>query len=505
MDVTGKSLKRILLSLAVFCILITGPGIACAEEATTQEKEILFSDYFKSMMDMAQDKYKGEITEKQMLEGALKGIFSTMDSYTVYYTVEESQDFFTDINGSYTGIGVVMSEVDGKIVIDKVYPSSPAEEAGIKKGDVIAQVDGKSVENLSLEEVAGLIKGPSGTKVVIGVLRNGTDGVIELEVTRRQIIINPVTHKIEGDIGYIKLESFNSNASKAMEEALKQMDKNNIKKIILDLRDNPGGDVGQAVSIARKFVKKGLITKLDFKSESQKDEEYYSYLEELKYKLVVLVNENSASASEILAGAIQDTGSGILVGTTTFGKGKVQNLYPILTPEAVEKYRKETGETFVNGYDLLEKHGIYPSDEEIIGWVKITTGEYYTPNGRMIDGVGLEPDVYVENEPEGKYKILEGVEKLRKVTKPSLNAQSEDVLNAEKILSALGYDVDTPDNLMDEKTVKAVAEFQRDCGLYSYGVLDFATQQALNDKLDELLLVKNKDKQYEKAVELLEN
>jgi len=105
------------------------------------------------------------------------------------------------------------------------------------------------------------------------VLRNGTDGVIELEVTRRQIIINPVTHKIEGDIGYIKLESFNSNASKAMEEALKQMDKNNIKKIILDLRDNPGGDVGQAVSIARKFVKKGLITKLDFKSESQKDEE----------------------------------------------------------------------------------------------------------------------------------------------------------------------------------------------------------------------------------------
>jgi len=153
----------------------------------------------------------------------------------------------------------------------------------------------------------------------------------------------------------------------------------------------------------------------------------------------------------------------------------------------------------------LEKHGIYPSDEEIIGWVKITTGEYYTPNGRMIDGVGLEPDVYVENEPEGKYKILEGVEKLRKVTKPSLNAQSEDVLNAEKILSALGYDVDTPDNLMDEKTVKAVAEFQRDCGLYSYGVLDFATQQALNDKLDELLLVKNRDKQYEKAVELLEN
>lgn len=126
-------------------------------------------------------------------------------------------------------------------------------------------------------------------------------------------------------------------------------------------------------------------------------------------------------------------------------------------------------------------------------------------NGRMIDGVGLEPDIYVENSPEGKYKVLEGIKKLRKVTKPSLNTESEDVLNAESILAVLGYDVGTPDNLMDEKTVRAVAQFQKDCGLYSYGVLDFATQQELNDKLDELILMKDRDSQYEKAVELLKN
>ncbi|GAE88712.1 peptidoglycan-binding domain-containing protein [Acetivibrio straminisolvens] len=124
---------------------------------------------------------------------------------------------------------------------------------------------------------------------------------------------------------------------------------------------------------------------------------------------------------------------------------------------------------------------------------------------RMIDGVGLEPDIYVENSPEGKYKVLEGIKKLRKVTKPSLNTESEDVLNAESILAVLGYDVGTPDNLMDEKTVRAVAQFQKDCGLYSYGVLDFATQQELNDKLDELILMKDRDSQYEKAVELLKN
>ena len=134
--------------------------------------------------------------------------------------------------------------------------------------------------------------------------------------------------------------------------------------------------------------------------------------------------------------------------------------------------------------------------------LKITTGEYYTSNGRMIDGEGIDPDVYVDNPDSVKNGIqLERIGKLRKVTKPGLNDESKEVLTAESILMFAGYDVDEPDNFMDEKTVKAVAQFQKDCGLYSYGVLDFATQQALNDKLDELL--KNKDLQYLKAIELL--
>lgn len=499
---TSKSVKRALLSVVICCILLSGAGIVYAEEIEIQEG-IFTADYLKGIMDMAEDKYKGEVTREQMIQGALKGIFSTMDPYTVYYTMEEAEGFFNDINGSYTGIGVVMSEIDGKIVVDQVYSSTPAAEAGIKAGDIIAEVDGKSLENLSLDGVASLIKGQADTKVVIGVQRDGVDEIIRLQVTRRQISLNPITYKMEGDIGYIKLEMFNSNAGRAMDEALQEMDKNKITKIILDLRDNPGGEVSQAVSIARRFVREGLITELDFKSESQKDERYYSSLKELKYELVVLVNEMSASASEILAGAIQDTDSGILVGTTTFGKGKVQNLYPILTPEAAKKYEKETGEMLVNGYDLLSLYGVYPSEDEIIGWIKITTGEYYTPDGRMIDGLGLEPDIWVENKPAEKEMKPEGLKKLQKTAKPSLNAESEDVLSAESILMLMGYEVDTPDMLMDEKTITAIRQFQEDCGLYSYGVLDFATQQALNDKLDELILLGGKDRQYEKAMELL--
>jgi len=498
--VTRKSIKIALVYLIVCTLLMSGGVFVQAAEV--QAGDLNDADYIQSVMDMVIDRYKGEIDRQKLLEGALKGLFSTMDPYTTFYTKEEAQTFFQSINGTFIGVGIAFTEVDGKFIIEQVYSSSPAEEAGLMVGDIIVEVDRRSMVGRSLEEVSFFLLGEEGTKVTIGIRRDGKSEVIRYELIRREVRIEPVTYKIDGKIGYIKLDSFNSNACEAVDKALDHMNKNGITKIVLDLRDNPGGEVNQAVLIARRFVPEGLITKLDFKSESMKDESYYSYLKEPKYKLVVLVNRRSASASEILAGAIQDTGAGTLVGTKTFGKGKVQNLFPILTPEASEKYGQKFGVSFIDAQELNSKHNIYPSDDEIIGWIKITTGEYYTPNGRMIDGEGIDPDVYVDNPDSVKNGIqLERIGKLRKVTKPGLNDESKEVLTAESILMFAGYDVDEPDNFMDEKTVKAVAQFQKDCGLYSYGVLDFATQQALNDKLDELL--KNKDLQYLKAIELL--
>jgi carboxyl-terminal processing protease len=306
-----------------------------------------------------------------------------------------------------------------------------------------------------------------------------------------------------GDIGYIKLDIFNSNSSISIAKTLIKMDDAKIEKLILDLRDNPGGEVSQVVKIAENFVPQGLITKLDFKSEAIKDEEYYSKNKKPKYKLVVLVNESSASASEILAGAIQDTGSGVLVGTKTYGKGKVQNLYPVLSLEAYKKYEQRFGTRIIDGYDLINNYDVSPSDDEIIGWTKITTGEYYTPKGRMIDGTGLQPDYYIENNYVENQVDIRSIETLSKQLKPTIGDKSIDVLNAEKILKFLGYNIEKPDMLFDSESAAAVCEFQKDKGFYSYGVLDFTTQQALNEEFQNNLL--GYDKQMAKAIELLNN
>jgi carboxyl-terminal processing protease len=281
------------------------------------------------------------------------------------------------------------------------------------------------------------------------------------------------------------------------------MDENGINKIILDLRDNPGGYVDSAVDVAQYFVPEGLITKLDFKSENEDDREYKSNLNVHKYSLVVLVNGNTASASEILAGAIQETRAGVLVGMDTFGKAQVQQLIPILTPEAVNKYEQEIGEQVVDAYELITKHGISPLNSEIIGYTKITTGVYTTPSGKVIDENGLKPDVEV-GDPEIVNGVnIRSIDRLSVVTKPSYGSEGNDVLNAEKILKLLNYDIDTPDMTMDEKTVDAVYKFRVDSGFYAGDVLDFTTQNELNNRLGELIL--EYDMQYRKAHELLKN
>jgi carboxyl-terminal processing protease len=294
---------------------------------------------------------------------------------------------------------------------------------------------------------------------------------------------------------------FNENTDEFMSKALKEMDKDKVTKLILDLRSNPGGEVSQAVTVAQNFVQKGLITKLDYKSEGYTDIEYNSYLDKAKYKLAVLVNENSASASEIVTGAIQDTGAGKIIGTKTFGKAKFQGILPILTPEAYAVYEKQFGEKIVNAYDLVEKHGVEPTESEIEGYAKITLGYYYTPKGRMIDGTGLKPDIAVADPPIVSDIDVTSVQKLTGTVKLGLNNQGVDVYNAEKMLKLLGYTVDAADSKLDSKTFSAIKKFQKASKLYANGVLDFTTQKALNNAFDKALL--KLDKQYAKAVEVL--
>jgi carboxyl-terminal processing protease len=501
--VKKRLLKVIIVVFIGISILFPGPLKVSAE--TTTESTIDLS-YFRIIMDYIKEIYNDGATDDQLIEGALKGIFGSMDQYTQFYTPEEAQQFFSDIGGEYGGIGISILKVGSYIQVEQVFIATPAEEAGIIPGDRIVSVNGMSVEKLTAEEVAVLIKGDAGTSVKLDIVKaNETDftKVTTITLVREIVKINPVSYEIRNDIAYLKIESFNVNTYEYFLEAIEDIDKNNIKKIILDIRNNPGGYVDQAVAVARHFVPEGLITKLDFKSQYSIDVEYYSDLKELKYNTVVLINEGTASASEILAGAIQDSKSGILVGTGTYGKSKIQSLIPILTPAAYAKYKDILGVDVVNAYDLIYSYGFIPSNDEVIGWTKITTGEYLTPLGRKIGNNGLIPYMWCEDPEPINDVYITSIRKLQKVVKPGPGYEGTDVYNAEKILRIAGYDVDYPDTFFDDKTFEAIKKFQSDKGLYSYGVLDFTTQQALNELYDELLL--KYDGQYAWAMKLINN
>jgi C-terminal peptidase (prc) len=490
--------KLILIFIFIFCFSFYIPAYA---ETGDTSSNAFDSDYLQSITDMIKEKYNGQPTNDQLMQGALKGVFDSMDPYTTFFTKEEAESFFGSVSGSYSGIGITMELSGDYVIVSKVFPNSPAEKAGLIQGDKISEVNGKSIIGASLEEAQALIMGEIDTKVKLGIIRNSQDGVITFELTRQTIKVNPVTYEIVNGIAYIKLDMFNSNAGSGLAEALNEIDKNKITKVVLDLRGNPGGEVSQAIEVARNFVPSGLITRLDYKSSSYSDQPYYSYLQAPKYKLALLVNGSSASASEIVAGAIQDTKAGTLIGTKTFGKAKFQTLIPLLTPEASAKYQKQTGTRIVDVYDLEEKYGIVPTNEEIIGYTKMTVGFYYTPNDRLIDGIGITPDIVVQAPATVAGIDPTSIQRLTRTFKPGLNGEGSDVLNTERILRILGYDVSTPDTKLDTKTFKAITKFQKDEKLFPYGVLDYTTQKALNTKLDGIIL--KYDKQFAKAVEIL--
>lgn len=485
--------------LLVICAIIMFMSSARPAAASSLTQGVYTDEdarYLKSVMDMVKRKYNGEVTDRQLVEGALRGMMDTMDPYTVYFSNEEAESFFGEMEGSYEGIGITMEEQGGYVKIAGVMPGSPAERAGLSVGDMLVEADGIDIRGMSMEEVGGIIKGNSGTSITLGIIKSVEGNIERIKVGRETIKMDPGIFNIDEDIGYIKLNIFNSNSADFINRALEFMDKKGITKLILDLRDNPGGEVLQAVEIAENFVPEGLITRLDFKAPEEDDVKYFSTLEKVRYKLVLLVNENTASASEILAGAVQDTKSGTIVGTRTFGKARVQSIIPILTPEASKKYEAELGVRVVDAQDLYYIYKIEPSYDEILGWTKITTGEYYTPKGRMIDKKGIVPDVEIDGLDYEGY-----VEKLPSSGKNAAEPSEEDVFTAETMMKLLGYKISKPDMVFDEETVEAVKSFQRDMKIGQTGILDDVTRVMLNKKLSTALRLI--DLQYMKAAEIL--
>ena len=304
--------------------------------------------------------FEREILLQNMYRGLLDGVG---DPYTHYFDPVALEAFHIRTEGMFVGIGVLvmMDPVDRTVTIATAYEGAPAAQAGLMPGDRIVNIDGRDVVGRSLEEVTNLIKGPEGSTVGVTVLRPGTGERINVDIVRTQVSIPTVFHEMlpEGT-GYIRIEGFDKVTTEQFVEAMQNLRRENMHSLIIDLRNNPGGLLDVVVDIANVFLPPGIITYTEDVNGSRRyfkaDENY------INIPLVVLVNGRSASASEVFAGAVQDTGVGTIVGETTFGKGIVQNIFGLTDGSAV----------------------------------KMTVAKYFTPNGTSIHGTGLLPDVVVE-------------------------------------------------------------------------------------------------------------
>lgn len=367
-------MKKTLLIFILILTLIIPTTVTATTESSVPYNNGAEPDlqFFLEVFEYIKTTYPFDVEDKTLIEGGLKGMLQSLDPYSDFYTPEESIAVYQDMLNIFSGIGVYIEEKDGYINIMQTIKDSPAEKAGIKKDDLIISIDGKDAKGITLKEASKWIKGLKGTKVKLGLKRENKFLPIYIEVTRDTITINPVEYKIlENNIGYIKLSEFSMNSASKFNQALTELDKKKVTKIILDLRDNPGGLLNQVIEISRNFITKGPIVHIQERETALVT--HMSTTTKSKYKLVVLVNENSASASEILAAAVKDTKAGTIIGQKTFGKGIVQSMIPL-------------------------------SNGAII---KLTTSEYLSPNKTSIHGKGVEPDIVVENsEEEGKDEQL---------------------------------------------------------------------------------------------------
>lgn len=317
--------------------------------------------------------YKEEDIDKTaMVDGMYKGLLDSLgDPYSVYYTEDELNELMESSSGVYYGIGAYLSldEATNCARISGVISNTPAEEIGLRENDIIYKVDDEVVQGLTLEEIVARVKGEEGTMVHLTIVRDGESDYLELDVMRRKIESPTVKYEmLENQIGYIQITEFDDVTGNQFTDAYATIKGNNAKGLIIDLRSNPGGNLLTVVDIARQILPKGLIVYTEDR-QGERMEYDCDGENEIQIPLVVLVNGNSASASEILAGAIKDYGIGKLVGTTTFGKGIVQRVITLSDGTAV----------------------------------KLTVSAYYTPNGNNIHGIGIEPDVEVTFDGDAYY------------------------------------------------------------------------------------------------------
>ncbi len=332
---------------------------------------------FTEVLRQVEENYVEPQDPQELIYGAIKGMIRNLDPHSSFMTKEEYKDLMLETKGSFTGIGIEITVKDGILTVVSPIEGTPAYKAGIKAGDKIIKVEDKPTQDMTLMEAVKSIRGPKGSKVNLSVMREGIEKLLEFSITRDVIPLISVKHNLlTPEIGYLRISNFQGNTTEDLEIALKDIENGReLKGLILDLRNNPGGLLSQAIEVSDLFLDSGLIVSTQGRDKSQNIKATAHKNEKNRnYPIIVLINSGSASAAEIVAGALQDNKKALILGTKSFGKGSVQTILP-----------------------LSDGSGL-----------RLTTARYYTPSGRSIQISGIEPDIEVPFVPPDKEEEKEG-------------------------------------------------------------------------------------------------
>jgi carboxyl-terminal processing protease len=363
--------RRATLTTLAFgvCMAVLFSGGRAVERVSAVPQETYDElETFTNILSIVQKNYVDQVNTKQLLEGAVNGMLGSLDPHSAYLTPELYKELQVDTKGSFGGLGIEITNRGGVLTVVSPIEDTPAAKAGVMPGDQIIKIDGEFTKDLSLADAVKKMRGPRGSKVTVSIKREGVSELMDFTLTRENIQIQSVKFKDLGDgYGYIRMTQFQERTAGALEEAIAELsggDDGNLRGLILDLRNDPGGLLSQAVKVADAFLDSGLIVYTDGRLDSQK-QKYFAHKpgSHTDFPMVVLVNGGTASAAEIVAGALQDHKRALVLGTQTFGKGSVQTILPLDDQSAL----------------------------------RLTTALYYTPSGRSIQATGITPDILMEN------------------------------------------------------------------------------------------------------------
>ncbi|WP_147821411.1 S41 family peptidase [Salidesulfovibrio onnuriiensis] len=383
---------------------------------------------FSQVLDMVEGYYVKPITKQELIEDSIKGMLEQLDPHSAYLSPDDFKDVQESTSGKFDGIGIEISMENGRLICVSPIEDTPAYKAGMQAGDIILEIDGESTQDLSLMDAVKKIRGPKGSTVVLTVLHEGSQVPMEIAIVRGTVPVLTVKSRVlEDGFMYVRLTGFKENTTDELRTAIRDFKKHGkIKGVVLDLRNNPGGLLGQAVSVTDTFIEEGLIVYIQGKDEAKrKDFLAGKNKDEVTAPMVVLINSGSASASEIVAGALQDHNRALLVGERSFGKGSVQTVIP-----------------------LSDGAGI-----------KLTTALYYTPNGRSIQATGIQPDLEIPFVQPAKDTEVDEMRRRFTVREKDLGGHLENV-NGDKVKSKR-KDQDVKDMLARDNQLRIALELVR--------------------------------------------